>query len=350
MPSAHAGKGHSASRVNSTPTRAHTSELGQRRILITGSSGFVGSWLVDLLASQGRDTTGLDIAAPLFTPARHINADIRDLPQLAMHAGLLDRPDVVVHLAAKAEAVTPFDEVPDLIATNVIGTLNTAQAFAPPLLLFASSCAVYGNTPERGVSPQRHARSPVGLYGDSKMTGEMIIADWARQTGNRAVAFRFGNVIGARCRGLIPYLVHHALRPPKGDVPAQMRGHGRIIRDYVPVGHLVQVIAKASTMRWKPGSFHVFNIGSGQGLTNGEVARRVQRILRKHGYKLAINMKNPIANGEAHTAVLQLRETDRTFGLRKPSARDVDTAIEQAVLYWLEHGQEPLSPSATSER
>ena len=95
MPSAHAGKEHYASRVNSTPIRAHTSELGQGRILITGSSGFVGSWLVDLLASQGRDTTGLDIAAPLFTPVRHISADIRELPQLAMHAGLLDRPDVV---------------------------------------------------------------------------------------------------------------------------------------------------------------------------------------------------------------------------------------------------------------
>ena len=331
------------------PNQARTSEPGQGSILVTGSSGFIGSWLVELLTSRGFDTTGLDIVAPRSNPARYISADIRDLPQLNMHAALLGKPDVV-HLAAKAEAVTPFDEITGLLATNVVGTLNTAQAFAPRLFLFASSCAVYGNTPKRGVSPKSHPPCPVGLYGDSKATGEMILADWARQTGNRAVAFRFGNVIGGRCRGLIPYLVRHALQHPKGDVPAQMRGHGRIVRDYVPVSHLVRVIAKAITMPWKPGTFQVFNIGSGQGLTNGEVARRVQRILRQQGHKLAVNLKNPIANGEAHTAVLQLRETERTFRMKPPNAGEVDTAIEEAVRYWLEHGQASRPAAATTAR
>jgi UDP-glucose 4-epimerase len=329
-------------------TRARSSEPVQGAVLVTGSSGFIGSWLTELLASNGHDTIGMDIAAPFFTATRHIGADIRDLPQLSMHSRLLGQTDAVVHLAAKAEAVTPFAEVPDLIATNVVGTLHAAQAFAPPLFVFASSCAVYGNTLRSGVSAAKHPPCPVGLYGDSKATGEMILVDWARQTGNRAVAFRFGNVIGARCRGLIPYLVRHALRFPKGDVPAQMRGDGRIIRDYVPVRHLIQVIAKAITMKWKPGSFQVFNIGSGQGLSNGEVARRVQRILRQHGYKLAINMKNPIANGEAHTAVLKLSETERMFGIRKPSQADVDLAIEDAVRYWLDHSTSSPSGSSTS--
>jgi nucleoside-diphosphate-sugar epimerase len=318
-------------------TRARSSEPGQGTVLVTGSSGFIGSWLAELLASKGHDAAGLDIATPSFTSTRHIGADIRDLPQLSIHARLLGKTDAVVHLAAKAEAVTPFAEIPDLIATNVVGTLHTAQAFAPPLFVFASSCAVYGNTPRSGVSAAKHPPCPVGLYGDSKATGEMILADWARQTENRAVAFRFGNVIGARCRGLIPYLVRHAVRYPDGGVPAQMRGNGRIIRDYVPVSHLIQIIAKALTMRWKPGSFQVFNIGSGQGLSNGEVARRVQRILRQRGYQLAINMKNPIANGEAHTAVLKLQETERKFGIRTPRRAVVDQAIEDAVHYWLDH-------------
>jgi nucleoside-diphosphate-sugar epimerase len=328
--------------------RARSPEPGQGNVLVTGSSGFIGSWLVELLAANGHDITGLDIAAPLFTPARHISADIRDLPQLSMHSRLLGQTDTVVHLAAKAEAVTPFAAIPDLIATNVVGTLHTAQAFAPPLFVFASSCAVYGNTLRSGVSAAKHPPCPVGLYGDSKATGEMILADWARQTGNRAVAFRFGNVIGARCRGLIPYLVRHALRFPDGDVPAQMRGNGRIIRDYVPVRHLIQVIAKAITMEWKPGSFQVFNIGSGQGLSNGEVARRVQRILRQHGYKLAINMKNPIANGEAQTAVLKLQETERKFGIRTPNGAEVDLAIEDAVRYWLDHSTSSASDSSAA--
>jgi UDP-glucose 4-epimerase len=327
------------------PIQAHKSEPGQGAVLVTGSSGFIGSWLTKLLADS-TSIHGLDIVSPRDAVAPHISADIRDPRQLQSAADRAGSLRAVVHLAAKAEAVTPFAWIPDLIATNVLGTLHVAKAFAPPLFVFSSSCAVYGNTPRTGVSPAKHAPNPVGLYGDSKATGEMVLADWAHQTGSRAVAFRFGNVIGARCRGLIPFLVRHALRYPQGDVPAQMRGNGRIIRDYVPVDHLVQVITRALELRWTPGSFQVFNIGSGQGLTNGEVARRVQRILKRRGYRLSLNLQNPIANGEAHTAVLRLQETERTFSIKRPSASAVDRAIEEAVHYWLEHGGQSASATA----
>jgi hypothetical protein len=80
-------------------------------------------------------------------------------------------------------------------------------------------------------------------------------------------------------------------------------------------------------------------VGSGKGISNGEIATITQKILKKHGFKLKVNMNNPIANGEAHTAVLKVADTVSTFGLKRPSASNVEKAVEDAVSYCLHNGQ-----------
>jgi nucleoside-diphosphate-sugar epimerase len=306
-------------------------------VLVTGSAGFVGSHVCDALVATSDDAAlhGLDVnAARPSQKHPSLRMDIRKLAALRRAATSLS-PAAVVHLAARAEVVVPFRELGELLATNVDGTLHVLEAFKPSRVVFASSCAVYGDV-EAGDAPASwDGVRPVGAYGMSKAAGELVCRDWARETGGVAVRLRFGNVIGPRCRGLIPYLVAHARRHPDGSVPASLRGNGRIVRDYVPVEHVVATVQAALAHAYPAGASPIYNVGSGRGLTNREVAGIVKRVLAEEGFALRMDFRNPVAIGEAQRAVLDVRGTTRAFGLKPPSPADVVAAIEGATRAWL---------------
>lgn len=302
-------------------------------LVVTGSSGFIGSHLCESLAGRsGASIVGIDLRAPRdqADPHVHHRADIRSAAELAPAAK--GDPLMTVHLAAKAEVVTPLEALPDVVTTNIDGTLTLLRTLRPQRMVFASSCAVYGNTRTAGAKPTWAGVHPIGMYGMSKAVGEMICADWARETGNTAVVLRLGNVIGPRCRGLIPYLVQHALRHPAGEPAAQLRGDGGIIRDYVPVGTVVQAFHDALRLRIPRGQCRTFNVGTGRGTTNRQVAELVQRVLASRGLRLSLNFDAPVAPGEAVRAVLDPRTACRRLALQIPTVQQVEQTIEDAVL------------------
>jgi nucleoside-diphosphate-sugar epimerase len=320
-------------------------------VLVTGSAGFVGSHVCDALAVTpgAAPLHGLDVAAARPSQGHPaLRLDIRKLGALRSAAASV-KPEAIVHLAARAEVVVPFRELGELLSTNVDGTLHVLEAFAPSRFVFASSCAVYGDV-EVGDAPASWENvRPVGAYGMSKAAGELVCRDWARETGGVAVRLRFGNVIGPRCRGLIPYLVAHARRHPDGAVPASLRGNGRIVRDYVPVEHVVGIVQAALVHDYAPGASPVYNVGSGRGLSNREVAGIVKRVLAEEGLALRMNFGNPVAPGEARRAVLDVRATTRAFGRKPPRPGDVVDAIERAVRAWLGTAA-PSHPRTTRSR
>jgi nucleoside-diphosphate-sugar epimerase len=305
-------------------------------ILVTGSAGFVGGHLCAALAASPSplaDAVGLDLVAPATAcPGRFVRADIRRPEEL--RAAGLPRPAVVVHLAALAEVVTPVDALPDLVATNVTGTLNVLSAFRPRLVLFASSSAVYGDSRPTGARATWEDVRPLGMYGMSKAAAELAGREWSRATGGAFVSFRLGNVVGPGCRGLVPHLVRSA--GPKGRPRlARLRGGGRLVRDYVPVAHVVDVLRAALTKRWEPGSSAVFNVGCGRGLTNGAVTTLVQRTLAAERRGLDARFDLPVFPGEARRVVLDVSATTRRFGLRPPDRKAVVEALRAAVLGYL---------------
>jgi len=320
---------------NSMPrTETHTPGDGAT-ILITGCSGFVGRHLCRalLVGNVRRRICGLDMV-PMTEPGlEFFLGDIRRPDDLQRVADRI-RPDIVLHLAAEAEVVTPFDRYNGLLNTNVQGTLNVLQVFGPRLLVFASSSAVYG-TSRSVVQPTWSRVRPVGIYGLSKAAGELITRDWVCKTGNIAINLRFGNVVGSKCRGLIPYLVDHARKHPGGSPSVQLRGQGRLIRDYVPVAYTVQVIRAAMGRPWRSGLWTAFNVGTGVGTSNAAVAAMVQRLLRRRGYKLDLDFDHPLALGEAEEIVLDMKSTVKHLGLRGPGPKPVRRAIEEAVLSYL---------------
>jgi len=297
-------------------------------LCISGAAGFIGTALRERLGPYPRvRVIGIDLRPQTNFPGHEsLTLDVR---RPGKWKG--EKPSTLIHLAALAEAVVPWALTHDMFSVNLGGTWSILQCLQPRKVIFASTCAVYGDVLHAAAKPSWRRVRPVGVYGASKAAGELMLRDWARETGGSAIILRFGNVIGPRCRGLIRYLVRHALDHPDGNEPARMRGFGRVERDYVPVEHIVEVMLESAAREWPPGSVSIFNVGAGRTMTNGAVAKLVKRRLGQHGFPLAIRFDDPLAPGEAERSALDVSRTGKFFGLAPPGIPQVRLSIVDSV-------------------
>ncbi|MFV0437552.1 MAG: NAD-dependent epimerase/dehydratase family protein [Shewanella algae] len=161
------------------------------RILITGSSGLVGSALKSALEARRFEVIGLDIQVT--------GSDYGDVRNINHVCRAVDRCDGVVHLAAVSRVLWG-ERDPELCrATNVGGLRNIIDALhsqkKSPWLIFASSREVYGQPKTLPVSEDAQLR-PLNIYGHSKVTGEQLVDSAGRIMGLRASTVRLSNVYG----------------------------------------------------------------------------------------------------------------------------------------------------------
>lgn len=163
----------------------------KRKILITGSSGLVGTSLTSALLAEGADVVCFDIRA--HGEAR---ADVVDRAQVCKAVAGVDG---IVHLAAVSRVVWG-ERAPELCwATNVGGLRNvldaTVQSTRKPWLIFASSREVYGQAKSLPVT-EDFPLCPVNVYARSKVEGEQLVVE-ARRAGVHACTIRLSNVFGS---------------------------------------------------------------------------------------------------------------------------------------------------------
>ncbi len=163
----------------------------KHRILITGSSGLVGSALSPALSARGAEVVHLDIRS-----SGAAFGDVRDVEHV--RRAMVDI-DGVVHLAAVSRVVWAERDPALCWATNVDGlrnVLRTAETSrARPWVVFASSREAYGQ-PERLPVTEDCDLLPINVYGRSKTEGEGLVND-ARRVGVRACTIRLSNVFGS---------------------------------------------------------------------------------------------------------------------------------------------------------
>ncbi|SMO95629.1 UDP-glucuronate 4-epimerase [Paracoccus laeviglucosivorans] len=227
------------------------------RVLITGSAGFIGYHLAELLLDEGAQVIGLDAheayydtalkaaredrltCRPGFTP---IHARIEE-PGLLADIFATHRPDMVVHLAAQAGVRHSIDNPRAYLQSNIIGTfelLEAARAHPPRHMLLASTSSAYGANTQMPYRETDKADAQMSFYAASKKSTEAFAHSYAHLFGLPVTMFRFFTVYGPWGRpDMAPWLFTSAIMAGK---PIKVFNHGDMRRDFTFVTDLVRAI------------------------------------------------------------------------------------------------------------
>lgn len=184
-----------------------------RRVLLTGHTGFKGSWLALWLQQLGAQVTGLALAPTnqpnlfdLLGPGlvnQHILCDIRDAKAVAAHVHE-SQPEIVIHLAAQALVKESYCNPLATFATNIMGTANVLDALrglqGVRVAVMVTTDKVYKNLEQPYPYREDDTLGGHDPYSSSKAASEIVIASYSdaflKEQGIAVTSARAGNVIG----------------------------------------------------------------------------------------------------------------------------------------------------------
>lgn len=263
--------------------------------LVTGGAGYIGSHIVRAFHAQNINvvvlddlSTGHDSFVPAAVP--FIRGDVLD-GNLVVHTLKEHHITGVVHVAGFKYAGVSVQRPLHTYEQNVTATarlLAAMNATGVDRIVFSSSAAVYG-TPHTDLVTEATAKNPESPYGESKLIGEWLLRDQEIATGLRHTSLRYFNVVGSGEVGLrdtSPHnlfpLVFAALlegRTPRINGNDYATPDGTCVRDYIHVADLaLSHVAAARRLDAHDAIEPVYNLGSGDGVSVGEIMTAVQSV------------------------------------------------------------------------
>lgn len=171
-----------------------------------------------------------------------------------------EKPQMVAHLAARANVRNAVNDPHSYVDVNMHGTLNVfelAKDYGVENVVFASSGSVYGDSPDLPWKEDQAADEPVSPYGATKRAGELLAYTYNRNFGLNITCLRYFNAYGENNRpDLVPYIWADAIL---NDREIEISGDGSRKRDYTYVGDVVRGTILALE---KPLKFEIINIGN----------------------------------------------------------------------------------------
>lgn len=196
------------------------------KIFVSGSSGFLGSHLVDYLEERGNEVVSFDDAAISLSGKKNtFKGNILNYNELEK---AMKGCDIVFHFAAISDIQESFDNPQDTLEVNIIGTLNILKACINNninKLVFASTIYVYSKYGS--------------IYRISKQASEKLIEEYSRHNNLNYMILRFGSLYGTRSNmnNSIYNMIFNALKHGK----ISRDGDGDEIREYIHVKDAVQI-------------------------------------------------------------------------------------------------------------
>lgn len=342
-------------------------------VLVTGSSGLIGSAAVEFFDDLGFDVTGIDnnMRADFFGPAgdttwnrdrllsqrprfRHIEMDIRD--RLGVDRVFADGGfDLVIHAAAQPShdlaASRPFDD----FEVNALGTLNLLEACRnntpDAVFVHVSTNKVYGDgpnflplieTPTRYDYAQPEDRNGIAedfpvdatmhsLFGASKLSGDIMAQEYGRYFGMKVGVFRGGCLTGPAHSGVVlhGFLSHLVNTASRGGDYTVFGYKGKQVRDQI---HAHDVVSAFWSFAQKPRNGEVYNIGGGKD-NAASLLECVDMIEKLGGGKPKLTLSPEARQGDHicyYTDMSKFRDHYPAWRMRYPLQRILEEMIETA--------------------
>lgn len=252
------------------------------RVLVTGSSGFVGRWLVRALAGRGHEVWGYG-RGPLLGPPEGLRdyrgGDLAADPALEAWLGSI-RPEAVVHLAGQSSVGASWRDTAITVEASVVAAANLLLGLrraSAPVKVFVD----VGSAEEYAPSGERLTEAspvgPVNPYGIAKLAQARVVGLLAQDANVALVHFRPFNHVGpGQARGfVIPDWIAQLLSAERTSGPAAIRvGNLGVVRDFTDVRDVVRAYVLAVEGQVPPGTY---NLSSGVGRTLRSVLKDIVR-------------------------------------------------------------------------
>ena len=251
-------------------------------ILLTGGAGFIGSHLAEALLQRGTLLTIVDNLDDFYSPSwkkanlqairetgdyDFYNVDICDREAIAKVIEQA-RPDVIIHLAARA-GVRPSIEQPSLYEqVNIAGTVNLLELCRKNKVkkfVFGSSSSVYGASSHAPFSEDQQELRPISPYAATKLSGEMLCYTYAHLYQLPSICLRFFTVYGPRQRPDLA--IHKFTALIEAGKPVPVFGDGGSGRDFTFVNDIVAGVLAA--VDYQMPATNPNGNGNGNGHSNG---------------------------------------------------------------------------------
>jgi UDP-glucuronate 4-epimerase len=233
------------------------SKAAPRRVLITGTAGFIGFHLAKTLLAEGYQVQGYDGMTDYYDVAlkQRRHGILLQNPNFQATEGMLEddtllgrvadafQPDVIVHLAAQAGVRYSLENPRAYIDSNVVGTFNVMEAarqLEVKHLLMASTSSVYGACEDMPFVETKKADTQLTIYAATKKANESMGHSYAHLWNLPTTMFRFFTVYGPWGRpDLALYKFVDAILE---DRAIDIYNHGDMYRDFTYVDDLVRAI------------------------------------------------------------------------------------------------------------
>ena len=308
-------------------------------VLVTGGAGFIGSNLTEALLKQGHRVRVLDnfstgrkenlVFDKTYPMLETMEGDIRD-PGVCRKA--MQGIEVVFHEAAIPSVQQSVEDPSHSNAVNAGGTLNillAARDEGVKKLVYASSCAIYGDDP---VLPKKEemAPSPLSPYALQKYVGERYCQLFFQLYGLETLSLRYFNIFGPKqdptsvYSGVIARFISALV---EGTAPI-VYGDGEQSRDFTYVGNVVQANLLAMSAARLGGE--VVNIGCGKRTSLNELLDVLKKIFRSQ--VRPVYQEARMGDVRHSVADIQKGRTLLNFNPRE----DIEMGLEKTVDYFRE--------------
>jgi UDP-glucose 4-epimerase len=260
------------------------------KVLVTGSSGQLGSYVSELLVPS-HSVVGMDIRPQPLEPLRRISivGDITE-PQDVRRA--MSGVDAVIHCAAQVSVEKSLEDPLSDARTNVLGTvtlLHEGVLAGVKRFIYVSSAAVFG-PPKYIPIDENHPTLPISNYGASKLAGEKYTLAYAKTSSMEAVSVRPFNFYSVRADPQSPYsgvITKFVARLKAGKAPI-IEGDGRQTRDFIHARDVASALKLVLEKKDLTGE--VFNCGSGLSTSVLDLA---QKAIAASGLQLKPEFTSP---------------------------------------------------------